>query len=287
MRRALLAAALGALLVPFAAFADGDPVITVPADMTVEAQIFAGATVTYVASAVDSDGQAIPVACDPASGTIFGFGETRVTCTARDGQRTATKRFDVTVVDTRGPAVTVPGALRVSTTARSGKVVAYNASATDAVDGPVAVTCVPASGSLFPVGTTTVTCSASDARSNSSSAAFAVTVTITAKRKAKSSVMLSPRAGATVRTAPMLRWRADGRARFYNVQVFRRGSKVLSAWPSRPSFRLHARWTFNGREYRLRPGGYTWLVWPAYGTPSRPRYGKLLGLSTFLFAKPS
>lgn len=97
--------------------------------------------------------------------------------------------------------------------------------------------------------------------------------------------MLAPRAGATVRTAPMLRWRAARKASFYNVQLFRRGHKVLTVWPSRPRFRLHARWTFRGREYRLRPGGYTWLVWPAYGTPSKPRYGKLLGQSSFLFAK--
>ena len=60
MRRALLATALFALLVPLVALADDDPVITVPANMTVEAQNVTGATVTYTASAVDSHGNPVP-----------------------------------------------------------------------------------------------------------------------------------------------------------------------------------------------------------------------------------
>jgi len=80
----------------------------------------------------------------------------------------------------------------------------------------------------------------------------------------------------------MLRWRPVRKARFYNVQVFRRGHKMLSAWPGRPQFRLRARWVFQGDEYRLRPGKYIWLVYPAFGTLSNPRYGKLVGLSSFV-----
>ena len=71
MRRALLATALISLVVPLVALAE-DPVITVPADMRVQAQGPTGATVTYTASAVDSHGQAIPVTCEPASGASFG-----------------------------------------------------------------------------------------------------------------------------------------------------------------------------------------------------------------------
>lgn len=285
MRRTLLAAALCGLLVPLVALAADGPVITVPADMTVQAQGFAGATVTYTASAVDDQGNPIPVTCDPPSGAIFGFGQTTVTCTASDNGQTTTKHFHVTVVDTQPPVIAVPSPQQVVTTSRTGKAVTFRASASDVVDGPVAVACSPAPGSLFAVGTTTATCSAADARSNASSATFAVTVVFKAKRTTRSTTMLAPKSGATIRTAPILRWRAARKARFYNVQLFRRGHKVLTVWPSRPRFRLHARWTFHGHTYRLRPGGYTWLVWPAYGTPAKPRYGTLLGQSTFLFAK--
>ena len=285
-RRLVLVLALGALLVPFAAFAvDNNPVITVPIDMTVEAQNFSGAAVTYVASAVDSQGRAIRVTCNPASGAGFEFGRTTVTCRASDSQnRTSTKTFHVTVVDRTPPALTVPANKRLPTANTAGTVVAYSASATDIVDGPVQINCAPASRVLFPVGTTKVTCSAADRRGNASSASFDVVVYFVRVVK-RSTTMLSPAAGSRITTPPMLRWRAASKARFYNVQLFRRGHKILSAWPSRPSLRLRARWTFKATSYRLKPGGYSWLVWPAYGRTSQPRFGKLLGLSSFVFAK--
>ena len=284
MRRALLVSALCALLVPLVASAANEPVITVPADMTVEAQNFSGAVVTYTASAVDHEGRPIPVTCVPGSGGGFGFGPTTVTCTARDGGKTVTKSFKITVVDTTPPAISVPAPIRVATTNRAGAAVPYGASAGDLVDGTVPVACAPARGTRFPLGTTNVTCSATDRRGNASSARFGVTVVLKRAGKA-ATAMISPRAGARITAPPMLRWRALPRAAFYNVQVFRRGQKILSAWPSRPRFALHARWTFNGHAFRLLPANYTWLVWPAYGPPTHPRFGKALGVSSFFVAR--
>jgi len=258
-------------------------VVTVPADMTVEAQNFSGAAVTYTASAADDHGRPIPVTCAPPSGSVFGFGTTTVTCTARSDGQTRSKSFKVTVVDTQPPAITVPGPIQVKSTVRSGKIVAYSASAADVVDGAVTPTCTPASGTRFALGTTTVTCSAFDRRGNTSSATFTVTVAL--KRSTQSTVMVAPKAGARVTAPPTLRWRAPHKAAFFNVQVYRHGQKVLSAWPTRARFRLHAQWQFHGHTYRLRPGSYTWLVWPAFGSPAKPRYGKLLGQSTFIFGR--
>jgi hypothetical protein len=48
--------------------------------------------------------------------------------------------------------------------------------AADAVDGPVAVRCTPASGSRFRMGRTIVRCEANDASGNTGTASFAVTV---------------------------------------------------------------------------------------------------------------
>src|SRR5207302_501660 len=48
--------------------------------------------------------------------------------------------------------------------------------AQDSVDGSRPVNCAPASGQIFPHGTTTVTCSAGDSAHNQSSARFTVTV---------------------------------------------------------------------------------------------------------------
>ena len=103
-------------------------------------------------------------------------------------------------------------------------------------------------------------------------------------RRAKQNAKLfAPSAGARVAAPPLLRWRKPANARFFNVQVYRQGHKVLSVWPTRARFRLHRSWTFAGRKYRLKAGAYTWLVWPAFGSQANPRYGKLLGQSTFVF----
>ena len=285
MRRALLISGLIALVLPLAALADSPPVITVPADMIVEAQNFSGAAVAYTASAVDDQGQPVPVTCTPPSGSVFEFGTTTVTCSARAHGESSTKRFKVTVVDTRPPAISVPAAQQLTTKVRQGKVVPYSASASDLVDGPVTPTCAPASGSTFALGTTTVTCSAADRRGNAASASFSVTIVLVKKRAKKAAVLFAPSAGARVTAPPLLRWRKPARARFFNVQVYRRGHKVLSVWPTRARFRLHRSWTFSGRTYRLKPGSYTWLVWPAFGSQATPRYGKLLGQSTFVFSR--
>jgi hypothetical protein len=283
MRRVLLVCGLIALVLPLTALAE-PPVVTVPPDMTVEAQNFSGATVTYAASAVDDHGRPITINCSPGSGTIFAFGTTTVTCWARSGGDTVTKRFKVTVVDRTPPSITVPTPPQLTTRVRTGKAYTFTASAADLVDGAVAVSCTPVSGAVFPVGTTGVTCSAADLRGNAASASFNVTVVLLKKRSKKSSVMLAPAPGARVTAPPLLRWRGPRTATFFNAQVYRHGRKVLSAWPTRARLQLHKQWTFAGRTYRLKPGPYTWIVWPAYGSAAKPRYGKMLGQSTFLYA---
>jgi hypothetical protein len=80
--------------------------------------------------------------------------------------------------------------------------VAFNATAEDAVDGSVEVTCTPPSGSTFPIGTTTVTCTAKDDSGNSSQADFSVTVEDTTAPKVTST---SPRDGGEVGPAANIR----------------------------------------------------------------------------------
>jgi hypothetical protein len=84
--------------------------------------------------------------------------------------------FSLVVIDRLPPVVTVPGDITVPAAGPDGAVVEFTALATDDVDVDVAVTCVPGSGSLFPVGTTTVTCTATDTAGNTGIANFPVTV---------------------------------------------------------------------------------------------------------------
>ena len=100
-------------------------------------------------------------------------------------------------------------------------------------------------------------------------------------RVARSSLM-APVAGARVTGPPLLRWRRVRGATYYNVQLYRGGRKVLTAWPTRTALQLRGRWRFNGRTEILRPGVYRWYVWPGRGRMDARRYGRLLGASTFV-----
>jgi DNA/RNA endonuclease G (NUC1) len=82
----------------------------------------------------------------------------------------------ITIVDTTPPTITVPPNITATATLPSGAAVTYSATASDLVDGIRPVVCAPASGSIFPIGTTAVNCSATDAHGNSASRAFTVTV---------------------------------------------------------------------------------------------------------------
>ena len=82
-----------------------------------------------------------------------------------------------TATDTTPPVVTPPPNQVAEATSASGAVVNYPAAtATDDVDGTLTATCTPASGSTFPLGTTTVNCSATDSSGNTGTASFTVTV---------------------------------------------------------------------------------------------------------------
>jgi hypothetical protein len=123
--------------------------------------------------ALDSSG----VTCSPSSGSFFPIGTTTVTCTASDlAGNTARASFDVVVVDGERPQIEPPANVTLRVTAAEPTVVVYATPTATDNSGSAPVTCVPPSGSLFPVGTTIVTCTTVDASGNTSSTSFAVTV---------------------------------------------------------------------------------------------------------------
>ena len=94
--------------------------------------------------------------------------------------------------------------------------------------------------------------------------------------------LVSPLEGARLAVPPLLDWRAVPSADYYNLQLFRGGRKILSAWPAEPGFRVRHSWRFGGRTYVLTPGRYRWYVWPGFGARASSRYGKLIGTRTFV-----
>ena len=93
--------------------------------------------------------------------------------------------------------------------------------------------------------------------------------------------LLAPSPNAHLKAPPTLRWTAIPKASYYNVQLFK-GSKILSAWPTKASFKLARSWKFRGKRHRLAPGRYHWYVWPGYGSQRDAHYGKRVGSATFI-----
>ena len=447
------------------------PVVKVPANMTVTATGPTGAVATFTATATDNIDGALTPTCTPASGSTFPVATTTVTCRATDAHgNTGSASFTVTVVDKTAPTFQgIPSDPTVEANGPSGSVVHYTApTATDDVDGPIAVvTCVPASGAVFALGATTVTCSATDSHGNTGTASFVVhvvdttpphlivpgngsvyassptsasvsdadvvawlssasasdladphpsvsndaptvlplgtntvtfvardasgnsvsatakltvlpqpaagttppplppladrqppdnvssllatagdgIVTLTWKKPAaadfasvtitrststgtaativyrgtatsfvdhnvkdgtdyryivvtldksgnssagvavvatpKRSALRTPQNGAKLTKPPSLTWTAAPNAGYYNVQLFRGKTKILSAWPAKPTLTLQTHWTFAKTKYRLTPGTYHWYVWPGFGPRPNAKYGTMLGTSTF------
>ena len=78
--------------------------------------------------------------------------------------------------DTTAPTLNLPSPITVNATSPQGAVVSYTATATDGDGDTLVATCAPASGSTFPIGTTTVNCSASEPGSDTASGSFQVVV---------------------------------------------------------------------------------------------------------------
>ena len=152
------------------------PAITVPANITAEATSSSGALVTFAASAVDDIDGSVPVTCSPASGSTFHLGATNVSCSASDqAGNAASASFTVTVQDTTPPTIDCPSNMIVYQSSAYGAIANFAPTASDTVSA-VRTSCTPASGSNFPLGTTSVQCTATDASGNKSSCSFTVTV---------------------------------------------------------------------------------------------------------------
>lgn len=170
--------------------ADVDPpVLVLPDTITVEANErqggVKGARVSFAVSAYDAIDGDVTVTCNPASGSFFSKGSNTVTCTARDRYNNeVTGTFDVVVVDTTPPTITVleeSPLLTAAATGPDGAVVDFSGAVlVEDLGSPVSpedVTFTREPGSVFPIGSTGVTCIAEDEDGNVAYKTFHVTVT--------------------------------------------------------------------------------------------------------------
>jgi hypothetical protein len=97
------------------------------------------------------------------------------TCTATSQGGTASRMVTIKR-DVTPPDLHLPGPTSVNASQPTGAVVTYTATATDNVDPVPSLTCMPVSGTLLPIGGTTVNCQATNAAGLSSTGAFTITV---------------------------------------------------------------------------------------------------------------
>ncbi|HET6842310.1 MAG TPA: PxKF domain-containing protein [Candidatus Angelobacter sp.] len=82
----------------------------------------------------------------------------------------------ITLPEPTPPVLHLPATITAEATSAAGAVVTYDATATDARDTNIAVSCKPASGAQFPFGSTVVSCSATNSRHKTAEGSFVVLV---------------------------------------------------------------------------------------------------------------
>jgi len=364
------------------------PVLTTPGTLPVEANGASGSIVTYTVTGSDAGVALLPsaITCAPLSGTLFPIGTTPVSCSAADALgNVGTATFDVVVQDTTAPTLTAAD-ITVTATTEAGiprddaAMAAYlrSLSATDLVSAAVVVT--TNAPDLFPVGQTPLLVTAKDDAGNATARTVTVTVlpvgqvappppdltppadvtgaratggdhrvdlrwvppqddlaavevkmTVAGEQGAgrvvyrglrrtaaiaglrndvehrfllvsvdkagnksrgvvalatpRSRLLASPKPGSKVTKPPLLRWAPVPGASYFNVQLFRGKTKILSAWPTVARLQLKKTWVYDRAKRTLAPGTYVWYVWPGLGNRAEARYGPLLGKSTFTVVK--
>jgi uncharacterized repeat protein (TIGR01451 family) len=160
------------------------PTVSCPAGTTVTAGSSCAVVPNVISGVTASDNctppELLTITQSPAAGTTAGPGTTTITVTVRDEAgniRSCTTTF--TVNDTQPPTIACPAnvssTLPLNTTVTS-MTVSYSAPTTSDNCGAASASCVPASGSIFPVGVTTVICTATDTAGNTAACSFTVTV---------------------------------------------------------------------------------------------------------------
>jgi len=167
------------------------PLANAGADMQLEQTSPAGASVVLNGTASsDPDGNVLSYSWNGPFGSAVGVsptvnvpaGVSNVNLVVNDGTvNSAPDTAIYTVVDSIAPTFNAqPVNISKEATSLHGTVVSYGLPVvSDAADPAPAVACQPATGSVFAVGDTAVSCTATDASGNSSSTGFAVSVTDT------------------------------------------------------------------------------------------------------------
>ena len=117
--------------------------------------------------------KSLVVTCEPDNTSFFPMGKTMVVCKTTEGRHL---QFEINVVDTTPPKISIPNDLEVHTSVPSGSKVNFETSSNDVVQLKNDISCNYKSGETYPIGKTNVICSAMDTSGNKSEKSFIIDV---------------------------------------------------------------------------------------------------------------
>jgi len=159
----------------WAAFPDVTPPVVVPhvaGPLGAAGWYLGDATVTWAVS--DPESPFTTSGCEATTVDADTAGLT-VTCTATSAGGSASASVTVKR-DSTPPTLDAPATIALDAVMPAGAIVVFVATAADALDPAPTVLCMPASGTVFAIGSTTVVCGAVDEAGNTTTATFVVYV---------------------------------------------------------------------------------------------------------------
>lgn len=159
------------------------PSISCPADMTIpNTTASCGATVSYgtVVGTDNCSGATTTLTAGLADGSFFPFGTTTVSYEVTDGTGlTASCSFDITVTDDEAPVITCPiDITQDNDPGECGAIIGFSDPifSDNCIGSLLNQTAGSASGTLFPIGTTTNSFEVTDASGNTANCSFDITI---------------------------------------------------------------------------------------------------------------
>jgi hypothetical protein len=128
-------------------------------------------------------------------------GDHTLTVTATDDTGGTSSVTTVLHYDHTAPQITCPADIVISCAGTNGAAANFTVTAKDNCPAPVNVTCTPPSGSLFPLGDTTVNCVAVDACGNTATCSFHVLVSAGGELSIEPAVIVRWTCGGTLQGA--------------------------------------------------------------------------------------
>jgi parallel beta-helix repeat protein len=247
-------------------------VITCPANITTTSPDGNGVPVTFSATTTGGN-PPVTVGYVPASGSTFPVGTTTVTATAnsQDGQQKQCS-FTVTVTFSQQPptlVITCPANITTTSPDGNGVPVTFSATTTGG-NPPVQLNYSPASGSIFPVGTTTVTVTATSGDGQMKTCGFSVTVTYTPTGTSPDGATTPPAASIVDASGAIWTIAPDRRILRNNVQASN-GVGDLILWKSGAVYVKNSSYPdANGSWWQWLGSSWSQVADPTGGSPPPP-----------------